>query len=193
MKTILTLFVLMILASAIASANTGEPASISATYNVDTGVLSASGTYDNAPCNNRLVGFALFIDGANPKIPDSGSLDGVDTETMHLVDSQSCSESGDWEDEHSLGSAPENVCVVIYDVHLNRNDEPKEGELIPAGQDRNKDNSHQKNDDRNSYSEVDCVEPELVHEVPIPEFGTIAGGLAVAGAGLGYIMLRRRK
>ena len=49
-------------------------------------------------------------------------------------------------------------------------------------------------DDGNNENGDGCDEfCELEEEVPIPEFSSIAGGLAVVGAGIGYIFLRRRK
>ena len=197
---IMGIMALFFLVSAIlGNADTGFPDSIAATYNADTGVLSASGTYSGAVCNDvKGVGFALFIDGADPTNPGTGSLDGVDTNTMHLVDP--CAASGSWEDNiHNLGTAPEEVCVVIYDTHEDDIGNDDGHNDIPAGDNRNKDNSFErdnKNSDpkkeKDSYGELDCVVPEIIedgnHE--IPEFTTIGAGLALAGAG--YYMYRKR-
>ena len=49
-------------------------------------------------------------------------------------------------------------------------------------------------DDSNNENGDGCDEfCEIEEEVPIPEFSSIAGGLAIAGAGIGYMFLRRRK
>ena len=165
MKSLFTVLIFLVLSS-VTFANTGTPSSISATYNSVTGQLSTSGTYSDAPCDNRAVGFALFVDGANPNTGGSGSLDGDGTPTMHVLDLP-CTASGSWEDNtHTLEEAPESVCVVIYDVHLKDNVPKDDKSVTPAGDKHNGDNSFEEenNDEgKNSYGQLDCVQPEIVN------------------------------
>ena len=172
MKKNLTISVFTVLIfsvlSSVAFANTGVPSSISATYNADTGDLSTSGTYSSAPCDDRAVGFALFVNGADPTTGGAGSLDGDGTPTMHVLDLP-CTESGSWEDNtHNLEEAPDNVCVVIYDVKLDNDGNPKkDDDVTPAGDKHNGDNSFEngnKTKDKDSYGEFDCVQPEIIQE-----------------------------
>ena len=70
----------------VAFADSGAPTSITATYNSGTGVLMVSGTYtwSGCPTTTKAVGFAIFINGANPVTPGSGALDGSGSiNTMH--------------------------------------------------------------------------------------------------------------
>ena len=94
--------------------DTPVPASLSASYNSGTGVLTVSGTYTWSTCPNsgKAAGFAIFIDGATPPTPGTGALDGVGVvNTMHPVNMTSyifpCASSGTYgPDTHTLGSAP---------------------------------------------------------------------------------------
>lgn len=128
-------------------ADSGRPGtgSISATFNTSTGLLSVSGTYVGAPTGgNKSVGLGLFINGATPSSPGSGSLDGINTNTMHILGTSS---SGSWSDDHtlSLESTPSQICAVIYDVDSNKIGQSNGKNDIPAGSNRNTDNSYENN------------------------------------------------
>lgn len=166
-----------LIAAPAALADAGNPASIVATYNSTTGLLSASGTYSSAPTGgSKRVGFALFIDGANPVTPGVGSLDGVDTNTMHVLPTPTTA-SGAWSDNsHTLVTAPATVCVVIYDVHTDKIGDDGNHSDIPAGSDRNEDNSYERNHD--SFPADSCVTPTIVSNPPStpPTGGGPSGG-----------------
>ncbi len=126
-------------------ADSGSPTgSITATYNTVTGVLSASGTYNNAP--GSLAGYALFIDGATPVTPGTGSLD----TTVHT---SSTVPSGPWSDSHTLATAPTSVCVVIYDVHSGTTSGNHSN--VAAGATRNTDNSYETNNNSYDFMVID--------------------------------------
>lgn len=147
------------------NADTGAPATISATYNSSTGQLNSSGTYEWEECEpgeeTNILGFALFINNGTPVNNNSDALDGAG---MHLVNSGNpCTTTpGHWVDNsHVLSSTPEKVCVVVYDVRADDSADPGGiHSLIGAGANYNTDNSWNYNS--NSYSEVSCTVPELI-------------------------------
>lgn len=118
--------------------------SIVATYNTVTGDLVTSGTYINGNDSQRL-GYAIFINGANPVAPGTGSLDGIGTATMHMLPA-SHPVTGSWgPDTHNLVTAPTSVCVVTYDVKTKDFNDLSAGKKnrVPAGANRNTDNSYE--------------------------------------------------
>ncbi len=175
-----------------ARADSPTPTSISAVYNVVTGQLDVEvmWEFDICPDSKKGVGIAIFIDGSNPVSPSTGSLDGVDTNTMHVVTVPCTSSSGTFSDTHSLPPAatPAIVCAVVYDPHVDDVGEDSGHNDIPAGSDRNTDNSYEKkigSKPEDSYSAEACVAMFLVvPETPIGSIlliGSMFGGLLVFG------------
>ena len=128
-------------------ANTGNPTRVSAVYNTGSNTLTVSGAYDNVPCNNRVGGIAVFVDGANPRNPGNGSLDSA----IHVLNGGVCATSGTFNEKRQVNFTPQTACVVIYDLHLKKG---KPQHLVPAGNGRNGDNSFDKNG--NSYANQSC-------------------------------------
>jgi hypothetical protein len=168
-----------------ALADTPFGVTIDATY--AGGVLTVSGTYTwpECPSEEKAAGFAIFIDDANPDDPVPGALDGAGVaETMHPVNMTGyvfgCAKSGSWgSDSHSLSSAPQQVCVVLYDVH---DDElpPKTGKhsTVGAGTGTNDDNSFNKSGSskpEDSFSAEACTAPVVPTPTPPTPPTTTAG------------------
>ncbi len=181
-----------------AYADVGQPTSFTNYYDHVTGELTVSGTYSGAPCDNeKRPGFAIFIDGNNPK--SGASLEGAEnTNTVHLLPLP-CNSSGGWTDTHILDVAPSIVCVAMYDVYGNEsdNDDDDDDEQlhndIPAGSDRNKDNSYEKESEdkpKKSYGANSCTSPFVLPESPIGSIALIVPTLAALG---GYMYLRSYK
>ena len=157
-----------------ASADTGFPATIT-TARWENGLLTlaGTGTFSACPNKDKAVGFAIFINGANPVNPGSGALDGVGVvNSMHPANMSNyvfpCQSPYTWgPDSHAVATPPSIACVVIYDVH--------EGDLPPktgghstvgAGSNRNDDNSFEKNGD--SYPSGACATPSVPTPTPAP-------------------------
>ncbi len=154
-----------VLATTTFTDDTGVPSgSITATYNSGTGQLSVSGQYAWSGCtpnnNNKLVGFATFIDGpdgdSTPGNPLTNNTEALDGAGMHLANSGNpCTSSpGSFSDNsHNsstnsiLATAPALVCVAIYDVRSG--DTSGSHSQIGAGTNHNTDNSYEQNG--NSY------------------------------------------
>jgi hypothetical protein len=162
-------------------ADTPFAVTINATYS--NGVLTASGTYtwSECPSSKKAAAFAIFVDGASPDSPGTGALYGADDpDTMRPVDMTGyvfpCVTSGDWgPDMHPLPSAPQQVCVVLYDVHDDNDDKlpPKTGKhsTVGAGTDKNKDNSYNKSGPSkpaDSYGPGACTVPVAPTPTPTP-------------------------
>jgi hypothetical protein len=184
MKKLFTLFFLIALTAGLffvaknstkvtsVSADAGELApTITATYDPATGQLNTSGSYTLSGCDSkntdRIVGFALFANGAFPSssAPGVNALDGTG---MHLANSGNpCTTSpGSWSDNsHILASAPTSVCVVVYDVRSG--DATGSHSQIGAGSNYNTDNSYNNNQPSDGYSESSCVTPSI-NPTPTP-------------------------
>jgi len=147
---------------AIALADTGVPSgSLVAIYDVGTQTLSVSGSYNNAPTKDKKQpGYALFI---NNNTPETSSIDSI----VHILPK---TESGILSDSHSLESAPEKVCLVVYDLDIVDGVPEKTSgghSTQPAGTDRNDDNSWDKEikniKGKKAFLNDDCVVPEITN------------------------------
>lgn len=167
--------ILLLFLGANVLADTGSPATIKATYNSATHILTTSGTYNFSACpdNHKAVGFAIFINGANPINPGTGALDGSGVvNSMHPANVANyvfpCVSPGSWgTDTHTVATVPNQVCVVIYDVH-DDNLPPHTGghSTVGAGNNHNTDNSYEHKS--NAYPAGSCINPVLVSPSPTP-------------------------
>src|SRR3989338_7940763 len=148
-----------ILPMQLAMAASGAPATVSATYNPNTNLLNVSGSHirsDGWPgCIDNVVGYAVFI---NFETPETASLD----ELVHILPGD-CATAGVFEDVHSIATAPEKVCVAIYDVEKEKIGESGDYSDVAAGLDRNKDNSYDNTDP--VFPEGSCTVPTIIDDV----------------------------
>src|SRR3989304_6568942 len=143
----------------VAMAASGAPATVSATHNPNTNLLNVSGSHirsDGWPgCVDNVVGYAGFI---NSETPETASLD----ELVHVLPGD-CATAGVFEDVHSVATAPEKVCVAIYDVEKEKIGESGDYSDVAAGSDRNNDNSYDNTDP--VFPEGSCAVSTIIEDV----------------------------
>ena len=127
------------------------PGSISASVSGSTATVSGSWTWKGADkCTDQAVGWA--VDWKDPSDPGNAVKNGVSVGTQSdnsVHTNGDCGaitsgkdRGGSWGSLSHTYSSPGtyNVCVVMYDVHLDKG-QPKTGDLVAGGSGRNKDNS----------------------------------------------------
>ena len=163
-KVIIALFVLgLFVVPCVSLANSGYPVNaLSATYNTSTGILNISGSYAGVETgSNERAGVAFFINGSNPVNPGSGSLDGVNTHTIHIFPTPATA-TGNFSDLHTLSSAPSSICAVIYDVSQSKIGSIGSHSDVPAGSLRNTDNSYENASNSYGSSASACATPTII-------------------------------